>query len=112
MAYGSLSDVKRLCGLTKTENEYDIDLKGFLTDASALIDSQVAAHASVPLDPVPDAINVIANYYAAGLYLQRNMAEGKKHPHVEFAEAKLKEYIQTAYVSQESLPIVIAQDEA
>ena len=103
--------MKRLCGLTKTENTLDVDFAEFLADASALVDSQISPHDTVPLDPAPDAINVIANYYAAGLYLQRNMAEGKKHPHIEFAESKLKEYIQTAYVSQLDLPIVIGKDE-
>jgi phage gp36-like protein len=109
--YGSVDSVKRLCGLA-TEDGYDEVLTGFLEDATTFIDLQLTNHATTPLDPVPGSIGVIANYYAAGLYLQRNMAEGKKHPHVEFAEAKLKEYIQITYVSQEDLPIVIAQDEA
>lgn len=109
--YGSLDSVKRLCGLA-AEDDYDEVLTGFLEDATIFIDLQLTNHATTPLDPVPDSIGVIANYYAAGLYLQRNMAEGKKHPHVGFAENKLKEYIQIVYVSQEDLPIVIAQDEA
>lgn len=102
--YGNLTAVRRLCGLSTTDN--DEDLQGFMDDATEFINPQLQNHVSTPLATVPTEITVVANYYAAGLYLQREVTDDKEdHRYVKLAERKLSEYISRTYGGD--LPILI-----
>ena len=95
--YGVVTVVRRLCGLD--DDSLDDDLVGFMEDAKEPINLKLSEYATTPLTTVPTQIANVANYWAAGLYLQRNMAEGKTHPHVAYAEKLLREYINYTYLS-------------
>jgi hypothetical protein len=70
-----------------------------LSKAKEFINNAIAPYDSVPL-VCPDAATVdIAEYYAAGLYMQRNIPDEKKHSYLMFAEEKLQECIKINYTN-------------
>jgi len=107
--YGSLERVKRLCGLAGTTAN-DQDLNDALIDADRLINSRLEAHSvTVPLTVVPGILHTVAEYMAAGSYLQNTSPDEKPHPYIEKGAKLLAEYIIQIYAS---LPIVIGEDDS
>jgi hypothetical protein len=104
--YGSLERIKRLCGLAGTTSN-DQDLNDALIDADRLINSRLEAHSvTVPLTVVSGILHTIAEYMAAGSYLQNTSPDEKPHPYLEKGEKLWVEYITQNYAS---LPIVIGE---
>lgn len=97
--YGSLERVKRLCGLAGTTVN-DQDLNDALIDADRFINSQLEANGvAVPLTVVPGILHTIAEFMAAGSYLQNTSPDEKPHPYIGKAEKLLDEYIQREYTA-------------
>ena len=96
--YGVLSVVKRLCNLSEVDDQ-DSTLLGFMDDATEWINTVLRRHGepSLPLDPVPVEVARVASYYAAGLFLQRDLADGKRHYFAAEAKEDLEAYAQAAY---------------
>jgi hypothetical protein len=102
LVYGSIVNVKPLVSVQADDDSCDDDLTFFLGRASAFVDSALRPYeSSLPLVVVPVDIASIVEFYAAGLYLQRNSQEEKPHSYVGFAEGKLAEYIRAVYVQDE-----------
>jgi len=108
--YGTLSVVKRLCGLSEVDDQ-DSTLLGYLDDATEWINPVLRRRGvtDLPLDPVPPEIARIASYYAAGKFLQRDTVDGKRHPYVEDAKEELSEYLAAA-VSDDASPFFVGVD--
>lgn len=106
--YGTLSVVKRLCNLEEVD-EQDSTLMGYMDDATEWVNTVLKRHgeASLPLDPVPVEVTKIVNYYAAGMFLQRDVVEGRRHPFVADAKEDLEEYAQATYHGQVSPPGIV-----
>lgn len=96
--YGTLSVVKRLCNLSDSDAQ-DSVLMGYLDDSTDWINPVLMRHGvTVPLDPVPPEVARIASYFAAGMFLQRDIVEGKRHPYVEDAKEALEAYVGAVYL--------------
>lgn len=108
--YGTLSVVKRLCGLSEVD-EQDSTLMGYMDDATDWINPVLKRRGvtDLPLDPVPPEIARIASYYAAGKFLQRDTVDGKRHPYVEDAKEELTEYLAATY-SDDASPFYVGVD--
>lgn len=107
--YGSLERVKRLCNLAATTAN-DQDLNDALIDADRLINSRLEANSvTVPLTVVPGTLHTVAEYLAAGSYLQNTSPDEKPHPYLEKGEKLLTECIQVKYTSTAS-PFYIGTD--
>jgi hypothetical protein len=97
--YGSLERVKRLCNLAGTTVN-DQDLNDALIDADRFINSQLEAYGvAVPLTVVPGILHTVAEYMAAGAYLQNTSPDEKPHPYIWKGEKLLDEYIQREYAT-------------
>jgi phage gp36-like protein len=95
--YGSLERVKRLCNLAGTTVN-DQDLNDALIDADRFINSQLEANGvTIPLTVVPGILHTIAEFMAAGSYLQNTSPDEKSHPYIGKAEKQLADYIQREY---------------
>ena len=94
--YGSLVNVQVMAGVTVNDgiSSADAELTMYLNKACDFINDSLKGVVSVPLDPVPEVVDTIAEFYASGLYLARNnLANGQtQHPNVVLAEKKLAEY--------------------
>jgi hypothetical protein len=94
--YGSLVNVQVMAGVTVVDgvSAADAELSLYLDSAAQFIDDTLKGVASVPLNPVPEIINTIAEFYASGLFLAKNsLAENQtEHPNIALAEKKLAEY--------------------
>lgn len=102
--YGGVAVVKRLCSIDQIDTFADLDITAFLNIAAYLIDDLLKNYEStLPLSPVPDMITVIADYFAAGIYMQRAKPDEPIHPYTTTAEQKLAEYIKKEYLSTASL---------
>jgi hypothetical protein len=84
LVYGTLANIKILCGIEASEASFDTALTMCLSKADDFINNALAPYDSVPL-AYPGAVIVdIAEYYAAGLYMQRNIPDEKKHSYLMF----------------------------
>jgi hypothetical protein len=94
--YGSVAVVKRLCSIDQTDTFADLDIAAFLNIAAYLIDERLEDYEStLPLSPVPSIITVVANYFAAAMYMQKNKPEeAPMHGYWGLADTELTEYIQ------------------
>jgi hypothetical protein len=99
LTYGTLVNLKILCGIDAAETGFDAALTMCLTKADDFLNNALAPYTSVPLSS-PDPIIVdIAEFYAAGLYMQKNIPDEKKHSYLAFAEEKLESYIKNSYTA-------------
>jgi hypothetical protein len=99
MTYGTLSNLKTLCSIDLGETSFDAALTMCLSKANDFINNALSPYDTVPI-AYPGAVIVdIAEYYAAGLYMQRNIPDEKKHSYLAFAEEKLQECIKTNYTN-------------
>jgi len=103
--YGSLAEAKRLCNIAQAVTFADTDITAFLTEAAEdLINGPLGEfEETLPLSPVPGEINVIANLFAAGLYMQRNGKDEVLHPYFELAAQKFTAYMARVYDAADSL---------
>ena len=102
IVYGDIASVKRLCSINQVDTFADLDITAFLNIAASIIDGKLADYIDdLPLSPVPALISVIANFYAAGIYMQRAKPDEPVHPYTTYAEQELALYI-TRYVQGES----------
>jgi hypothetical protein len=63
-----------------------------------MIDAKLTEHEStLPLSTVPDKIGVIAEFYAAGIYMQRQKPDEPVHAYTTYADLKMAEYITDTY---------------
>jgi hypothetical protein len=94
--YGSLVNVQVMAGVTVKEgaSPADAELSMYLEKAASFIDDALKDVAAVPLNPVPEIIHTVAEFYALGLFLAKNnLAENQtEHPNIVLAEKKLTEY--------------------
>jgi len=98
VVYGSLAVARRLCNIEQTDDFADDDLTAFLNIAAQIIDDKLGEYEdTLPLSIVPDEIAVIANFYAAGLFMQRNSKDEVVHPYFELAALKLSVYMERVY---------------
>ncbi len=67
-------------------------------EGNSVDDALKAYVQTLPLSYVPSAVASIAEFYAAGLYYQRNMQDEKTHSYLTYAEKKLSEYIESTYL--------------
>jgi phage gp36-like protein len=109
--YGSLERVKRLCGLANTTAN-DQDLNDALIDVDRLINSRLEAHdVTIPLTAVPGILHTVAEYMAAGSYLQNTSPDEKPHPYTEKGEKLLAAYILGKYTTESTeSPFYIGTD--
>lgn len=106
--YGSLERVKRLCDLG-TVTTRDQDVNDALIDADRFINTQLTAHSiTVPLTVVAGILHTIAEYMAAGSYLQNASPDEKPHPYTLKGEKLLNDYIMQTYSSES--PFYIGTD--
>lgn len=99
MTYSSLVNVKILCGIDSAETSLDPALNMCLSKTDDFLNNALTPYVSVPIAN-PDTVVVdIAEFYAAGLYMQRNIPDEKKHSYLVFAEEKLAGYIKNSYTS-------------
>lgn len=105
MPYGSLDVVKHLCSVSGgAEDEV---LLSFMAKATAFVDIALAEYEStLPLDSVPSEVASVAEFYAAGLYLQKNQPDEKKHSYLEIAQAELAKYVASEYKDEFSFAII------
>ena len=93
--YGSLVNVQVMAGVTVKEgaSSQDTELTMYLEKAAAFIDDALKGVADI-IDPVPEIINTIAEFYASGLFLAKNnLAENQtEQPNIVLAERKLTEF--------------------
>ncbi len=91
--------MKILCGIDAATGSFDTALTMCLSKADGFINNALAPYVSVPIVS-PDAVLVdVADFYAAGLYMQRNIPDEKKHSYLAFAEEKLQSYIKNSYTA-------------
>lgn len=96
--YGNIVVAKSLCNIDQTDTFADFDLAAFLTIATSIIDDKLETYETVlPLTPVPAKITVIANYYAAGIYMQRAKPDEPVHEYTTYADKELIMYITDKY---------------
>lgn len=117
--YGTLAVTRALSNITAGETQFDGELTIFLLKAADFIDAQLKNHEStLPLTTVPSIIDTIAEFYAAGLYMQNNAEQEKAHVYIEYAEKKLGEYVTSQYlkIALGALPFAVGtfslEDEA
>jgi hypothetical protein len=105
--YGNLTTVKRLCNIDTDDVSKDTAINVFMHKACDFVDSELTPYEdTLPLSTVPDQIGSVAEFYAAGLYLQKDQPDEKPHPFLAFAQAELTKYIQRAYVAADtSMPL-------
>lgn len=113
-AYGSLTMVKYLCNVSDVL--HDTELNTFLSKVCAFIDNALKNYVdTLPVVPATEILNTIAEYWAAGLYLQKDQLDEKAHHYVTYAEGKLAVYIEglnvqaARVVSSSDLPIAIGE---
>jgi hypothetical protein len=94
--YGSLVNVRVMAGVTAKDglSPADAELTLYLEKVADIIDTTLKGAAEVPLSPVPQIIDTIAEFYATGLFLSKNsLADNQtEHPNVVLAEKKLAEF--------------------
>ncbi len=71
MAYTIADDVRTEAGFDQNANILDALVNGYITQATAEIDSTLAKRYSLPLSETPDIIEYICRQYAAGLLLKK-----------------------------------------
>lgn len=97
--YGSLAVVKYLCNIELTDASKDTVVLVFMEKATSFVNSALEPYVStLPLTSVPDAAASVAEFYAAGLYLQKDQVDEEPHPYLAFAEKKIGEYVKYKYV--------------
>ena len=88
--YGSLSNVQVMAGGTVVDgvSAADAELSLYLDKAAQFIDDTLKGVAQVPLNPAPEIINTVAEFYASGLFLAKNsLADNQtEHPNVALAD--------------------------
>ncbi len=106
--YGSLTTVKRLCSIDVDDTSLDTALNVFMNKACDFIDSALTPYeSSLPLSSVPDQVGSVAEFYAAGLFLQKDQPDEKPHPFISFAQGELSKYINRVYgLGSSSSPFV------
>jgi len=108
--YGTLLVTRALSSITAGDTTFDVELTIFLLKAADFIDEKLKNYeATLPLVTVPSIIDTIAEFYAAGLYMQKNAESEKAHVYIEYAEKKLGEYVTSEYFSgtSASLPFAV-----
>jgi hypothetical protein len=97
-----------MAGVTVKEgtSPADAELSMYLKKAASFIDDALKGVADVPLNPVPEIINTIAEFFASGLFLAKNnLAENQtEHPNIVLAEKKLAEFKATLKRSFKLIP--------
>ena len=69
MTYGSIAGIKERCKIDPSETKYDTELESMRGYASEWVDMRLGlVEASLPLSPIPDMINEIANDIAASYW--------------------------------------------
>ncbi len=113
-SYGNLVFVRYLCGIDDALK--DTELNAFLSKASTFIDDALENYVTtLPVSPAPEILNSIAEYWAAGSYLQKDQLDEKDHRYLAFAQSKLQSYIDNiikADVAEADLPIAIGVDDS
>jgi hypothetical protein len=100
--YGSLAVVKYLCNIKLTDTSKDAVVLVFMEKATSFVNSALKPYVStLPLSSVPDVVASVAEFYAAGLFLQKDQQDEKPHPYMAFAEEKLQSYVETEYVKNQ-----------
>jgi hypothetical protein len=109
LTYGTLDSVKVLCSLAADIESYDDELNLLLAKASDFIDDALRPYEEdLPLSKPDAVIGDVAEFYAAGLYLQKNAPDEKPHGYVQFAERKLQDFVKNNYETTSSRGIVKA----
>ena len=94
--YGSLVNVQVMAGVTVKDgvSPADAELTLYLEKAAALMDDALKGAAEVPLNPMPQIIDTIAEFYSNGLYpTNNNLTDNQtQHLNIALAEKKLSEY--------------------
>lgn len=114
MSYGSLSVVRDLCGVTGDDFDYSLlncmdlataEINDSLTQKQISDETEIEYDVeSPPLTTIPDIIHTVANYLAAGIYLQRNSPEEKEHPFTSRATSLLENF-KKKRVNRENRPL-------
>ncbi len=105
LRYGDLDTVKDLCGITRTELEFDIQLNQTLIAAEDFINIALErCGATVPLSNPESILRDAANYLAAGLYKQKDVPDEKVHSFYTIGLGFLNEYIATNYPGESLVP--------
>jgi len=99
MAYSTVAEVKAILGIT--EATWDTEISGCITDADARINNKLSVYTSVPLDPVPQVINVASKNLAASLFRERRDPVGAK-AFEETGIVYLQEYIESHFYRGEA----------
>ena len=98
MVYGSLENVKVICSICAEVDSFDDELDLLLVKASDFINDALRPYvASLPLGSPAGVIEDVAEFYAAGLYLQKNALDEKPHSYLVFAERKLADYVRNNF---------------
>ena len=109
MSYGTLANVKVLCSIAADGETFDDELTFLLGKASDFIDDALRPYeANLPLNDPEAVIGDVAEFYAAGMYLQKNAPDEKPHGYVQFAERKLQDYVKNIYGAAGSRGVVKA----
>jgi hypothetical protein len=94
--YCSLANVQVMACVTVKEgaSPADAELTMYLEKAAAFIEDALKDVANVSLNPVPEIIHTVAEFYASGLFLAKNnLAENQtEHPNIILAEKNLAGY--------------------
>jgi hypothetical protein len=104
--------VKVLCSVANDVESFDDELNLLLEKASDFIDDSIRLYeAELPLSSPDAVIGDVAEFYAAGLYLQKNAPDEKPNGYIEFAERKLADFVKNNYATASARGIVKASSE-
>jgi hypothetical protein len=94
--YGDLQVVKHLTANADSTAEDDT-LTTFMQKATDFVNNKLQGKEKVlPLDPVPPEVASVAEFYAAGLYMQKDQPDEKEHPYIGIARGELDTYLASA----------------
>jgi hypothetical protein len=99
LTFETQANVKVLCGIDAPAESLNTALNMCLTKADDFLNNAMEPYTSVPLSSPDPVVVDIAEFYAAGLYMQKNILDEKKHSYIMFAEEKPEGYIKNSYAA-------------
>jgi hypothetical protein len=95
--YSDVNTVKILCSIEPDETYADTDITKARTTADAIINNHLSIYTTTPLTTTPASIVAVANFLAAGTYMQKNAEGEKEHVYWQKGMKILSDYIQVQY---------------
>lgn len=103
--YGILLTVKNLCQIDLADTSKDVQLDVTIKAADNIINNALKrCGATLPLAVPDDIIHDISNYFAAGLFKQKDVPDEKTHSFYTVGLNMLNDYIATNYPGIIPLP--------